>query len=346
MGMFALLQFRENFFEINWSFEKKNYCFFEVNFSKTFLFRAIIIAFNFFLVSDQKISTGLSEQFYMCSKQHFEETCVFEKKISLCWSFRHFAEKTAKISKKISQQGCKKSFPNVQRDMLKETDIFWREMFSFSFNSGIWVKIFTSLGKACKQVYQNCKIPVQKNTLKIIFEKKYKYCFRFISQNGWKVFDFGEKTLARLSKLGVRSNILRKIASFCSKTYILIFSRVWAGYFSNLENCCSSFVKKVLYMSRGTFWKKVFLICWTPIFLAGLRAKNYCFSGIHCLHEIQNRILPINREVHGLWLFFQTWTNITKTGTKFAIFVKKRTHPEDDTTPIKLTLEENDSAAG
>ena len=89
-------------------------------------------------------------------------------------------------------------------------------------------------------------------------------------------------------------------------------------------------------------------------FLAGLRAKTYCFYGHeivfraknNCRHEIQNRILPIKKDVHGLWLFFQTWTNITKTGTKFAIFVKKRTHPEDDTTPIKLTLEENDSAAG
>ena len=36
MRMFALLQFREKFFEINSSFEKKKYCFFEAIFCEDF----------------------------------------------------------------------------------------------------------------------------------------------------------------------------------------------------------------------------------------------------------------------------------------------------------------------
>ena len=204
--------------------------------------------------------------------------------------------------------------------MLKETDFFWREMFSFSFNSGIWVKIFTSLGKTFKQVYQNCNIPVPRSILRIFFEMKYIF-FQFISKNGWKVIDFGEKTLTGLSKLGVQSNTLKKIVSFCSKTYKMIFSVSERVIFKTWLNCRSSFVKTVLYMSQRNILNKSVSHLMETHFLAGLRANNYCFSAIHCRHEIQNRILPIKRDVHGLWLFFQTWTNITKTGTKFAIFV-------------------------
>ena len=81
--------------------------------------------------------------------------------------------------------------------------------------------------------------------------------------------------------------------------------------------------------------KKSVSFWWKPIFLTGLRAKRNCFSALHCQHEFQNRILPTMKDVHGLWFFVQTWTNIAETGTKFAVFVlKKRTHREDDTSSI------------
>ena len=68
MGLIALLQILENFFEINWSFKEKKKCFLEAIFCEDFHISWKYYRFYLFLFFEQKFSTGLSEQLYMCSK--------------------------------------------------------------------------------------------------------------------------------------------------------------------------------------------------------------------------------------------------------------------------------------
>ena len=171
--------------------------------------------------------------------------------------------------------------------------------------------------------------------------------FRFNPKIGQKVFDFGEEALARLSKLGVQRSTLRKIDLFVQKPKNWIFSVSERASFKISQNCGSNFNKNNFLHVRKNELKKSFSFWRKPIFLSRLRAKNFCFSAIHCQKEIQNRILPMKRDVHGLWLIFQNWTNTNKTGTNFAIFVLKKTHPSRGWYYFnKLMMGENDSAAG
>ena len=150
---------------------------------------------------------------------------------------------------------------------------------------------------------------------------------------GEKLFNFGEKALT--------NNVFFSLENLW-KDFLLI----WAGYFQNLAKLSRSFAKTVLYLSRGLFWKKLFLFWWKPNFLSGFRKKSYCFLAKYCRQKNQNRILSITRHVHGLWLFSQNWTNIIKRWTKFAIFASK-THPSRGWHYInKLLMEVNNSAAG
>ena len=142
-----------------------------------------------------------------------------------------------------------------------------------------------------------------------------------------------------------RGTLWGKIFFFVRKLIKSFFSVSERVIFKTWQNCGSSFNEAVLYRSGGTCWRKVFLFWWKPIFLSGLRAKNF-FSAINCRQECQNRILPIKKDVPGLWMSFKAWTNITKTGTKFVIFVWKM-HPSRRWYYFtRLMMEENDSAAG
>ena len=143
-----------------------------------------------------------------------------------------------------------------------------------------------------------------------------------------------------------RGTLWGKIFFFVRKLIKRFFTVAVRVFFKAWRNCCSSFNKAVFYMSGGTCWRKVFLFWWKPIFLSGLPAKIFFFSAIHCQQECQNRILPIKKDVLGLWLSLQTWTKITKNGSQFAIFVWKTHQSRRSYYFNKLMVEENDSAAG
>ena len=179
MGLFALLQFRENFFETNWSFENKKDCFFEAIFCEDFHVSCKYYSFwCFFTFRSKNFNRVVRTTLYVFKVKFWRKMCFLRKKIRLSWYFRHFAEKNSDISEEIFQQGFKKSFRNVQRVVLREREIFWREKFSFLFNSCIWPKLFTSLGKTFEQGYQNFNLTVQRSVLRI-FLKWIIYSFSF-----------------------------------------------------------------------------------------------------------------------------------------------------------------------
>ena len=177
MGLFALLQFRENFFETNWSFENKKDCFFEAIFCGDFHVSCKYYSFWCFFTFRSKIfNRVVRTTLYLFKVKFWRNMCFWEKSPSLL-KFSTFCRKNSGNYQKISQQGCKKKFRNVQRDILKERDVFWREKFSFWFNSCIWAKIFTSLWKTFEQGYHNFNLTVQRRVLRIFFEMKYIYFF-------------------------------------------------------------------------------------------------------------------------------------------------------------------------
>ena len=163
----------------------------------------------------------------------------FKKKNKTLLCFRHFAEKHSDISEEIFQQGCKKSFPNVQRDILKERDIFWRRKLVLYWIPAFEQKSLLVWGKCFSKVIRTQSTRPKKPSVNF-FEMKYIF-FRFISKNGRKVFGFGEKILARLLKLGVQRNTLRKIDLFVQKTTNWFFSVSECVFFQNLTKLWQQF---------------------------------------------------------------------------------------------------------
>ena len=208
----------------------------------------------------------------------------FKKKNKTLLCFRHFAEKHSDISEEIFQQGCKKSFPNVQRDILKERDIFWRRKLVFYWIPAFEQKSLLVWGKCLSKVIRTPIYPSKEAFCKFFWNEIYIFSFHF---KKWaKSFRFWRKNIGKVVKTRCSEEHFEENWSFCSKNYKLIFFRVWVCFFfKTWQNCGSSFNKTVLYISGGTCWRKVFLFWWKPIFLSGLPAKNFFFSAIHCQQE-------------------------------------------------------------
>ena len=150
-----------------------------------------------------------------------------------------------------------------------------------------------------------------------------------------------------LSKLGVQSNTLKKIVSFCSKTYTLIFFRIWAVYFKNMAKLLQQFCQNSsLHVQRNILNKSVSRLM-DNHFFSWTSSKKSLFFG--------DTLSAWNRKQDSTYKEGRSWAliaspnlnNITKTGTKFAIFVFKKTHPSRGCYYfINLVMEENNSAAG
>ena len=130
MGMFALLQFRGKFSEIDRSFFWiKNYCSFEANFCEDFDVWSKCNSFYFFLVFEQKFQPGCQNNF-TCVWSNILKKHVFLRtndKIRLCWSFRPFPEKSSDINEEFFRQGCKEKLLRVQIKLFVTKACVFRE---------------------------------------------------------------------------------------------------------------------------------------------------------------------------------------------------------------------------
>ena len=166
----------------------------------------------------------------------------FKKKNKTLLCFRHFAEKHSDISEEIFQQGCKKSFPNVQRDILKERDIFWRRKLVFYWIPAFEQKSLLVWGKCLSKVIRTPIYPSKEAFCKFFWNEIYIFSFHF---KKWaKSFRFWRKNICKVVKTRCSEEHFEENWSFCSKNYKLIFFRVWVCFFSKLDKTVAAVLTK------------------------------------------------------------------------------------------------------
>ena len=111
MGLFALLQFRENFFETNWSFENKKDCFFEAIFCEDFHVSCKYYSFWCFFTFRSKIfNRVVRTTLYVFKVKFWRKMCFLWKKSDFLDIFDILPKNIRTLAKKFFSKFSRKVF--------------------------------------------------------------------------------------------------------------------------------------------------------------------------------------------------------------------------------------------
>ena len=148
----------------------------------------------------------------------------------------------------------------------------------FSFNSEIWVKMFTSLVKTFRQAYQNFNLPVQWSILKF-FLKWMIHIFSFLFENWAKSIRFWQKNFGKVVKTRCLEEHFEEKCFFLFENLQKDFLPFLSGLFLKLgETVAAVLTKQFFTCPEKHVEEKCFSFDENPFFI-WTSSKKFLFFG-------------------------------------------------------------------